>query len=243
MSNTIQNNQVKFGEIALPSYISSRDSVFSYACKRIMDVVAATLILFLLWPVMLFIALIVRLDSRGPSLFVQERVGARPRFENGTVRWEVQTFRFFKFRSMTHNADDTLHREHIKAFLAGTLDQADGGVKLVNDPRVTRAGAFLRKTSLDELPQLFNVIKGEMSLVGPRPVPIYEVEGYQPWHYERLHALPGITGIWQAKGRGESSFEEMIDMDIEYVRTRSLWLDIWLVLFTIPAVLSSRGAK
>ena len=192
---------------------------------------------------MLVVALLIRLDSRGPAIFVQKRVGARPRLENGRVRWETCTFKFYKFRSMTHRADDALHRNHIKAFIDGTLDTSSGTFKLNNDPRITRIGAFLRRTSLDELPQLWNVIKGDMSLVGPRPVPTYEVEGYQPRHFERLHVMPGITGLWQVKGRSQVTFEDMINLDIEYVRTRSLWVDMKLLFLTVPAALWGRGAK
>ena len=117
------------------------------------------------------------------------------------------------------------------------------GAKLTDDPRVTRIGRILRRTSLDELPQLFNVLKGEMSLVGPRPVPLYEAAAYVDWHLERLAALPGITGLWQVRGRGRVSFAEMVRMDIAYVRNQSPLLDITLLLSTIPAVMSGRGAE
>jgi lipopolysaccharide/colanic/teichoic acid biosynthesis glycosyltransferase len=147
---------------------------------------------------------------------------------------------------MVEDADSSLHEAFCKAFVEGRIESLDGdesAFKLARDPRVTRVGRLLRKTSLDELPQLVNVLKGEMSLVGPRPVPTYEVAGYQTWHCERLAALPGITGLWQIKGRGRVTFEEMIRMDIDYVRNRSLWLDIKILVFTIPAVLSGRGAE
>ena len=114
--------------------------------------------------------------------------------------------------------------------------------RLIDDPRVTRIGRILRRTSLDELPQLFNVIRGEMSLVGPRPVPLYEVAAYQPWQRERLAALPGITGLWQVRGRCELSFEDMVRLDVEYIRNQSIWLDFKILSLTIPAVLSGRGA-
>jgi lipopolysaccharide/colanic/teichoic acid biosynthesis glycosyltransferase len=122
-------------------------------------------------------------------------------------------------------------------------DEGGPKFKLSNDPRVTRVGHILRKTSLDELPQLVNVLKGEMSLVGPRPLPTYEVAEYQAWHRERLAALPGITGLWQVQGRCEVTFEEQVQMDIEYVRNQSLWQDIKILLSTIPAVVSGRGAE
>lgn len=195
---------------------------------------------------MLLIAAAIKLDSHGPALFVQERVGARPRAEHGRVRWEVRTFRLYKFRSMVTNADQSTHQEHVRAFVRGHIDGAQGGsarFKLANDPRVTRVGRLLRRTSLDELPQIINVLKGEMSLVGPRPVPPYEVAEYQPADAERLMALPGITGLWQVSGRADVSFVEMMRMDRQYVRARSLWLDLKILGATIPAVLSGRGAK
>jgi lipopolysaccharide/colanic/teichoic acid biosynthesis glycosyltransferase len=237
------NHQVHVSQILLPEYIRDQNSTFHFACKRIMDVMISATALVLLSPIILVLALLVRLDSRGPSVFVQERVGARPRFENGQVRWEKCNFRFYKFRSMTHKSDDSIHRNHIKAFINGSLDKTAGDFKLNNDPRVTRIGKFLRKSSLDEIPQLWNVLKGDMSLVGPRPVPAYEVAGYQPQHFERLNAMPGITGLWQVEGRSRVSFEEMISMDIEYVRTRSFWMDCKLLFLTVPAAIFGRGAK
>lgn len=222
-----------------------RDSAFYYYGKRLIDLVLATLLLILLLPLMLLIAILIKLDTPGPVLFVQERVGARRRSESGRTTWKVEDFCVYKFRSMVADADQSVHQAHIKAFVEGRIEASDtdnSRFKLKGDPRVTRLGHILRKTSLDELPQLFNVIKGEMSLVGPRPVPTYEVAEYQARHHERLAALPGITGLWQVMGRSQVSFEEMIAMDIEYVRSRSLWLDIKILCLTIPAVLSGRGA-
>jgi lipopolysaccharide/colanic/teichoic acid biosynthesis glycosyltransferase len=147
---------------------------------------------------------------------------------------------------MRQNSDQSLHQAYIKEFVEGQAapSDADGSkFKLTNDPRVTRIGRFIRKTSLDELPQLLNVLKGEMSLVGPRPVPTYEVAAYRAWHHERLAALPGITGIWQVQGRCQVPFEEMIRMDIDYVRRQSPWLDLKLLFLTIPAVVSGEGAE
>jgi lipopolysaccharide/colanic/teichoic acid biosynthesis glycosyltransferase len=148
---------------------------------------------------------------------------------------------------MYKDVDDSLHREYIRAFVKGTLEvsaDADTKFKLANDPRITRAGQLLRRTSIDELPQLFNVLRGEMSLVGPRPVPEYEVAEYrEAWQHERLSALPGITGLWQVMGRGEVPFEEMIRLDLDYIRRQSLWLDIKILILTVPAILSGRGAE
>ena len=222
------------------------DNFFYYYSKRCIDVVLALLFLMLLLPLLALIAILVKLDSHGPIFYIQERVGAKRHAREGQTIWEVQNFRFYKFRSMVHNADTALHQAYIKAFVEGRaeISAANGGkFKLTNDPRITRVGRILRKTSLDELPQLFNVLKGQMSLVGPRPVPVYEVAQYQPWHHERLATLPGITGLWQVKGRCQVTFEEMIHMDIAYVRQQSLWLDLKILFFTIPAVLSGRGAE
>jgi lipopolysaccharide/colanic/teichoic acid biosynthesis glycosyltransferase len=148
---------------------------------------------------------------------------------------------------MFQDADEAIHRAYIRAFVQGNVEDADAAkpmYKLTKDPRVTRVGRVLRKMSLDELPQVFNVLRGEMSLIGPRPVPEYEVAEYQEsWHYERLAALPGITGLWQVKGRCQVEFDVMIRMDLEYIRRQSLWLDIKILLLTVPAVLIGSGAE
>lgn len=220
-------------------------SVLRFYLKRSTDLVLATLLLILLWPLFLLIALLIRLGSAGPILFVQERVGARGRVVGERVVWEVVSFRLYKFRSMVHHADPTLHEDYIRAFVTARAEGAapPEGFKLVGDPRITRVGRWLRRTSLDELPQLFNVLRGEMSLVGPRPVPLYEAAAYRGWQRERLLARPGITGVWQVKGRGRVSCEEMLWMDITYVRHPSLRRDVELLLATIPAVWSGRGAR
>jgi lipopolysaccharide/colanic/teichoic acid biosynthesis glycosyltransferase len=228
------------------SDVRSRDKNFYFACKRCIDVAMAATLLCLLLPLMPLIALLIKLDSRGPILFVQERVGTKRRSRDGQIVWETCIFPFYKFRSMYQNADQSLHKAYIRAFVEGGADltnQSQQQFKLANDPRVTRVGRILRKTSLDELPQLINVLKGDMSLVGPRPVPTYEVAKYQAKHYERLAAPPGITGLWQVKGRGQVTFEEMVRLDIEYVCNQSLWLDAKILFLTIPAVLSRRGAE
>src|SRR5207248_4538722 len=159
----------------------------------------------------------------------------------GRAFWLVQNFTMYKFRSMVENADSSVHEAYIRDFVEGRAHPSleNGGTfKLTNDPRVTRLGRFLRKFSLDELPQLLNVLRGEMSLVGPRPVPPYEVACYGNGHHRRLAALPGITGLWQVKGRCCVSFEEMVRLDVEYIRNASLLFDLKLLLLTIPAVLS-----
>jgi lipopolysaccharide/colanic/teichoic acid biosynthesis glycosyltransferase len=218
---------------------------FQHTIKRSLDVILASLLLVGLLPVLVLIALAIKLDSRGPVFFIQERVGARRIRKNGRIVWEIRTFPLYKFRSMVHNADQSVHMAYIKAFVNGqdhTTNESSSQFKLANDRRVTRVGKILRELSLDELPQLFNVIRGEMSLVGPRPVPIYEVEGYQARHFERLAALPGITGLWQVQSRCQVPFEDMVRLDIDYIQQQSLWLDLKLLLLTIPTVLSKRGA-
>jgi lipopolysaccharide/colanic/teichoic acid biosynthesis glycosyltransferase len=217
-----------------------------FAGKRLIDVVLATAMLIVLAPLMLLIAVLIKLDTRGAVFFVQERVGARRRTQRGRTRWEIRNFAFYKFRSMVANVDQSLHEEHIRAFVEGRLKAAEGSdskFKLENDPRITRVGRVLRRSSLDELPQLINVLRGDMSLVGPRPVPLYEVAAYKETDKERLAAMPGITGLWQVQGRSEVPFVEMVRMDCEYVRKQSVWLDLKILAATIPAVLSGRGAN
>lgn len=222
------------------------ESILYGVSKRCVDIFLATALIILFSPLLLLIALLIKLDSPGPVIFTQQRVGAR-RQRFGRLRlWVVQNFTFFKFRSMARDADSSLHEAYIKDFVEGRAQpspESGGKFKLTNDPRVTRVGRILRKFSLDELPQLFNVLKGDMSLVGPRPVPTYEVAGYSPRHHNRFAALPGITGWWQVKGRCQVSFEEMIRMDLDYIHNASLWLDLKILFLTLPAVLSRRGAE
>jgi lipopolysaccharide/colanic/teichoic acid biosynthesis glycosyltransferase len=214
--------------------------------KRSTDLILSALLLVLVLPLTVLIALLIKLDSPGPIIFVQQRVGARRRSIGGRIVWEICNFPFYKFRSMVQGADQSVHQAYIRAFVNGqveTSERAKVKFKLTNDLRVTRVGGILRRTSLDELPQLLNVLKGDMSLVGPRPFPTYEVAEYRDCHLRRLAAQPGITGLWQVKGRCQVPFEEMIRMDIEYVCKQSIWLDLKILLFTIPAVLSRRGAE
>jgi lipopolysaccharide/colanic/teichoic acid biosynthesis glycosyltransferase len=209
-----------------------------------MDVTLTALLLPLLLPLMLLVAALIKIDSPGPVLFVQERIGVRRRSNGGRTTWELYTFPFYKFRSMVNDADPTPHRQYFEKFRLGSVN---GGrcqpYKLTRDSRLTRVGAVLRRTSLDELPQLFNVLKGEMSLVGPRPALPYEVALYDEVHFERFRAKPGITGWWQATARSRVGFEKMIQMDIEYARRAGFCLDLEILLLTIPAVFSCRGAE
>jgi lipopolysaccharide/colanic/teichoic acid biosynthesis glycosyltransferase len=223
-----------------------QNSAPHFWCKRLIDLILASLLFLFLLPLMLLVAVAIKLDTPGPVFFVHQRVGVKRRSEAGRTSWEVREFPFYKFRSMVNGADQSLHQGHIRAFVQGQLPVNDGGCakfKIANDLRITRVGRVLRRTSLDELPQLLNVFRGEMSLVGPRPVPPYEVAEYQTSEMERLAALPGITGLWQVNGRGELPFAEMMRLDREYVRNQSLWLDCRILAATIPAVVSGRGAK
>ena len=222
------------------------DVAAGYRTKRLLDVVLALALLLLLAPLMLAVAALIKLDSPGPVLFRQERVGARRRRRDQLRGWELRRFRVFKFRSMFSDADQSLHESHINDFVAGTIVSRDtegrARFKIPGDPRITRVGKLLRRTSIDELPQLINVLRGEMSLVGPRPVPVYEAEHYLAAERIRFAALPGITGLWQVRGRCSLSCADMIRLDCEYVERRSLWLDLKILALTIPAVLFGKGA-
>jgi len=199
--------------------------------KRTMDLTLSLLGLIVLAPFMLAAAIAIKLDSPGPIFFRQERVGL-----NGRV------FRMWKFRSMHTNADSAHHQEYLKKLIrngeAHSVD-ADGKpvFKIAYDPRITRVGRIIRRTSIDELPQLFNVFSGDMSLVGPRPPLEYEVNEYRDWHMERLDIRPGITGLWQVSGRSHLSFDQMVELDIAYIERWSLLLDLRILLRTIPVVL------
>jgi lipopolysaccharide/colanic/teichoic acid biosynthesis glycosyltransferase len=215
------------------------------AAKRCLDIVISSIVLIVFGPLLLVIAVLIVLDSPGPAIFAQKRVGARWYSCGLTGYWKVTTFRCYKFRTMFHNCDQSMHQVFIQAFARGEIQASEETglpYKLRSDPRVTRFGHWLRKLSLDELPQFFNILRGEMSIVGPRPVPEYEVEAYREWHRERLNALPGLTGMWQVKGRSQVTFDEMARLDIEYVRNPSLLLDLKLMLATVPAVLMGKGA-
>jgi lipopolysaccharide/colanic/teichoic acid biosynthesis glycosyltransferase len=219
---------------------------YSYV-KRGLDVLIALGAIIVALPLLLLICVMIVLDSGWPVFYRQDRVGSRSRRRGGRVDWEERSFQVVKFRTMVPDADSSpIHEQFVEAFVKGELEPAGRQrteFKLRDDPRVTRAGRFLRATSFDELPQLFNVLGGTMSLVGPRPVPPYEVALYEPRHRERLEATPGITGSWQVEGRGRVSFDQMMQMDIEYVRRQSLRLDLSVLVRTVPAVFSKRGAK
>ena len=197
-----------------------------------MDVSGSVMALLLLSPLFLSIAALIKLTSKGPVLFKQRRVG-----QDGAA------FTFLKFRSMEVNNDPTIHEKYISKLIAHELDKTEGTYKIKDDPRVTPLGRFLRKSSLDELPQFLNVLRGEMSLVGPRPPIPYEFEKYSLWHRRRtLEARPGLTGIWQICGRSRTTFDEMVRMDLRYIREQSLWLDVKILLKTPLAVFRGDGA-
>jgi lipopolysaccharide/colanic/teichoic acid biosynthesis glycosyltransferase len=210
----------------------------SLVIKRSMDVVGSAMALVAFSPVFLILAMVIKLTSKGPVFFRQQRIG----------QYGVP-FVLLKFRSMFVSTDAKIHEEYVKNFIAGKVDSArrDGEQKFVfkitNDPRVTWIGHFMRRTSLDEIPQFWNVLKGQMSLVGPRPPIAYELEAYDLWHRRRLvEAKPGITGLWQVHGRSKTTFDEMVRLDLQYSRTWSPLLDLKILLRTPRAVVSGDGA-
>ncbi len=194
--------------------------------KRVLDIVCSGLALILLSPLLLVIAIAVRSDG-GPALYSQVRVG-----KNG------KTFKIYKFRSMCVNADSPEMLAKLAAF-----NEMDGpAFKIKNDPRITKVGHFIRRTSVDELPQLFNIFRGDMSIVGPRPPLVSEVEQYTDYQRQRLLVKQGLTCYWQCSGRNNINFDEWVELDLKYIRERSLWTDIKIIFKTIPAVLSGDGA-
>lgn len=211
-----------------------RASVLTAVGCRTLDIVVATVLLIVLAPVLAAIAIAIRIDSPGNPIFRQRRVGR-----------DRKPFTVNKFRTMGANVDHETHRKFVLGLITATaMDEAEGKpfFKMSSDARVTRIGRFLRKSSLDELPQLWNVLVGDMSLVGPRPPIPYEVEHYPSHWFARFAVKPGMTGLWQVSGRSALTLEEMIALDVDYARRRSLWLNLKILLMTIPAVLFARGA-
>jgi lipopolysaccharide/colanic/teichoic acid biosynthesis glycosyltransferase len=208
------------------------------ALKRGVDILGAVTGLLVFSPIMLITVLLIKVTSSGPVIYKQNRFGKKG-----------ARFPFYKFRSMYSNVDDQIHREYVTNLIKGELEKINQGdgeqplYKMKSDSRVTPVGKIIRKTSIDELPQFLNVLKGEMSLVGPRPPLPYEVEKYEPWHLRRiLEVKPGITGLWQVDGRSKTSFDDMVRMDLRYVQNWSLWLDIKILLKTVRAVIRPNGA-
>jgi exopolysaccharide biosynthesis polyprenyl glycosylphosphotransferase len=231
----LPSNPALFPDVAL----RDRSRKIASTIKRVMDIIGSAIALVVCAPLFLIVAIAIKVTSRGPIFFRQQRVGQYGR-----------AFVLLKFRSMYLNNDDSVHRQWFQNFYTGNAKRhptddgsGNGSYKLPNDPRVTRIGRLLRRTSVDEVPQFINVLKGEMSLVGPRPPIPYEVDAYQAWHRGRLlQAKPGITGLWQINGRSRVAFDEMVRLDLKYARTWSIWLDIKILLKTPAAVLKGEGA-
>jgi len=204
--------------------------------KRLLDIVFTLLILLPLCLVFIIVAVLIRLDSTGPIFYRQKRVGLRG-----------AEFNMLKFRSMYVESDDSVHRDAIVKYMngqemnVGTATAIKFQFKLSDDPRITRVGRFIRKTSIDELPQFFNVLRGEMTLVGPRPPLPYEVELYTLRDRLRLSGKPGLTGIWQIYGRSCVTFKDMVEMDIDYLQRQSLWEDLKLIVLTVPVMIGGAG--
>jgi lipopolysaccharide/colanic/teichoic acid biosynthesis glycosyltransferase len=212
----------------------SIDTQLPKKIKRVIDIAGSLTGIILTLPLMIIICALIKLTSPGPLLFKQERMG-----------YLGKKFTFLKFRSMQYNAKDDLHRSYVESLMNENSDTENKAwAKLHNDPRVTSLGKFMRKTSIDELPQFFNVLTGEMSLVGPRPPIPYEVKKYQLWHWKKVTDVkPGITGLWQVEGRGASTFNDTVRYDLSYIENWSLWLDLKIILKTFLVVFSTKGAK
>ena len=220
-----------------PELFSNFSIFISKFIKRVTDFVLSLSLLILLSPILLITGLLIKLTSSGPVLFSQTRIGYKGRH-----------FKFLKFRSMYQNSNDNVHKDYVEKLIQGKDEEINNGsqsnpqFKIKNDPRITWIGRFIRKTSIDELPQLWNVLMGDMSLVGPRPQIPYEVKVYQNWHYRRiLEVKPGVTGLWQVTGRNKTTFNEMVRLDINYLENWSLLLDIKILFKTIRAVFNAEG--
>ena len=214
-------------ELNLNSEVVITDSTIGYKFfKRVIDVVCSLFGLLLLSPVLIVVSILIKLESDGPIIFSQDRIG-----------YKGEKFKMYKFRSMVVNA------EELKKKLAEQNEMSGPMFKMKNDPRVTKVGKFIRKTSIDELPQLINILKGEMSLVGPRPSLPKEVKEFEPWMMERLEVKPGLTCYWQVSGRNDIDFEDWMKLDIKYVRDRSFWLDIKLIFKTFFVLFGDEHAS
>ena len=220
----------EFDEVAIAidySDVLAKESILYSVTKRLIDIVGSLCGIILLSPLFLIVAILIKLeDPKGKVFFAQERNGRYPK-----------TFKMYKFRSMVHNAEDLLKD------LMDRNEQTGPVFKINDDPRITKVGKFIRKTSIDELPQLFNVLKGDMSLVGPRPAIPREVEQYNSYQMQRLAVKPGLTCIWQVSGRNNIGFDEWVEMDIEYIKTRNLWLDIKLIFKTVGVLFGDDNAS
>ena len=220
----------EFDEVAIAidySEVLAKESILYSVTKRLIDIVGSLCGIILLSPLFLIVAILIKLeDPKGKVFFAQERNGKYPK-----------TFKMYKFRSMVHNAEDLLKD------LMDRNEQTGPVFKINDDPRITKVGKVIRKTSIDELPQLFNVLKGDMSLVGPRPPIPHEVDQYNSYQMQRLAVKPGLTCIWQVSGRNNIGFDEWVEMDIEYIKTRNLWLDIKLIFKTVGVLFGDDNAS
>ena len=246
-SKTLLNSIHRTDPDALCLVANSRNSY--YVTKRILDIVVAFTMLVLLFPLMFIIGVTIFLYSPGPVFFIQKRIGVKRKYYKKRSYWKKDYFYCYKFRTMKINANPSIHQAYIKALIENDeakMTALQGAPtqprKLVNDPRVIRPGKLLRKLSLDELPQLWNILIGDMSLVGPRPAIPYEVEMYKRWHLRRLGAQPGITGLQQVTARCTTDFDRQVLLDIEYVEKQSFWLDVKIMLKTPLAIVSTKGA-
>lgn len=221
--------------IQLPGRVLARRAATPrLTAKRAFDVVVASLLVCVLLPVLVVMWLLVRTTSPGSALFRQTRIGRYGR-----------PFVMYKFRTMHVDSCDEIHREYVRKLLTEDcppVGGAKGLYKLESDARVTKVGRLLRRSSVDELPQLLNVVKGDMSLVGPRPALPYEAELFSTTHRARFLVAPGVTGLWQICGRSKLPMQQGLDLDVEYVQRRSFWLDVWILIKTVPAVFSAAGA-
>jgi exopolysaccharide biosynthesis polyprenyl glycosylphosphotransferase len=223
----------KYSDIPVIDVSSHYNNGITLALKRFIDIVISTFALVILSPVILFIMIAIKFSSPGKILFNQARVG-----KNG------KEFKFYKFRSMRESTKGDMEEERVKKMIEFMQDDdAESGTKIINNSRITWIGKFIRKTSLDELPQLFNVLKGDMSIVGPRPCLPYEYENYDEWQKRRVNVIPGCTGVWQVWGRSSVSFKESIVLDLYYINNMSPWFDLQIMLQTVPAILTARGAE
>jgi exopolysaccharide biosynthesis polyprenyl glycosylphosphotransferase len=228
-----KTNVEQIGSLPMIQLFRQPLSPVSQFVKRLEDVIIALFATIILSPLTILIAILIKFDSKGNVFYKQKRVGM-----------DGRQFSFYKFRTMQVNNDDSEHREYLKNYIAGeTENNGEETVFKLNDSRVTRIGKHLRRLSLDELPQIFNVLRGEMSIVGPRPPIPYEVEEYNATQRRRLDMKPGITGLWQVSGRNRLTFEQMLTLDVFYIENWSLWLDLKIILKTIPAMIRGDGAK
>lgn len=220
-----QEANIEIEELSLSNEVGVTDIEYRFL-KRTIDIIGSLTGLLLLSPVLIIVSILIKLESDGPIIFSQDRIG-----------YKGKKFKMYKFRSMVVNA------EELKKKLAEQNEMSGPMFKMKNDPRVTKVGKFIRKTSIDELPQLINILRGEMSLVGPRPSLPKEVKEFEPWMMERLEVKPGLTCYWQVYGRNDIDFEDWMKLDIKYVRERSFWLDIKLIFKTVFVLFGDKHAS